>query len=92
MINDITERLSLRLPKGTKKEWKEKAKQKKFSYVWTYLKHLVDDDSIEGEINTKISDKIWIDEWKKEYNLSDEKFNKIIRILIKNNKDLPRLL
>lgn len=41
---DDTERLSLRLPKGLKEDWKKKAKDRNFSYVWTYLKFLVDND------------------------------------------------
>lgn len=50
---DDTERLSLRLPKGLKEDWKKKAKDKNFSYVWTYLKYLVDNDVGDDEFSSE---------------------------------------
>lgn len=48
--NGDTERLSLRLPPGLKKEWKTKASDRDFGSIWKYLKYLVENDVKENEL------------------------------------------
>lgn len=48
--DEDTERLSLRLPPGEKKAWKEKSRERNFGSLWKYLKYLVDNDIKGNEV------------------------------------------
>lgn len=59
MLDDEnSERLSLRLPLGLKQEWKEKARKRKFSSIWTYIKDLVENDVEDNEFTPESLKKI----------------------------------